>query len=76
MSRMKSKLAATLLTLAFAMPVSAGNIGSPGGSTPPPPPPLPEGTVVNASAQTPEALGSLGLESSLIDILLAVISLT
>ena len=39
MSKMKSTLAATLLTLVLAVPALAGNIGSPGGTPPPPAPP-------------------------------------
>jgi len=60
MSKMKSTLAATFLTLVLAVPALAGNIGTPG-ATPPPPPPPPEC----------ETISPIGL----IDILLAVLSL-
>ena len=72
MSRTNSTLAATLLTLVLAVPGLAGNIGSPGGS-PPPPPPIPEANVGSPGLLAP---GELGLEFRLIDILLAVLSLT
>jgi hypothetical protein len=63
MSNMKSKLAATLLTLILTVPALAGNIGTPG-CTPPPPPP-PPACVSDVSASLP----------GLVNILIAVLSL-
>ncbi len=39
MSKMKSTLAATFLTLVLAVPALAGDIGGPAGTPPPPSPP-------------------------------------
>ena len=67
MSKMKSNLAATLLTLVFAVPGLAGNIGSPGSSPPPPPPPT-------TSVATPGDMDSQLLNSpELVDILLSML---
>lgn len=44
MSKLKTTLAATFLTVVLTVPALAGNIGSPGGTVPPPPPPAPEET--------------------------------
>ncbi|MCM3902095.1 MAG: hypothetical protein ND866_10345 [Pyrinomonadaceae bacterium] len=76
MSRMKSTLAATLLTLVLAVPALAGNIGSPGGTPPPPAPP--PSTCGNIGSPGSAALGNLvspGLNPTLVEILLAVLSL-
>jgi hypothetical protein len=62
MSKMKSKLAATFLTLVLTVPAVAGNIGTPGG-TPPPPPPTE--CVSDVSASSPV----------LVNILIALLSL-
>jgi hypothetical protein len=74
MSKMKSTLAATFLTLVLTVPALAGQIGSPG-ATPPPPP-------ASDSCETIDSTGSTGdMESSglispeFVDILLAVLSL-
>lgn len=45
MSKMKSTLAATFLTLVLTIPALAGVIGSPGGTPPPPPPPDTSGNI-------------------------------
>ncbi len=84
MSKMKSTLAATLLTLVFAFPSMGGNIGSPGGTPPPPPPPtttieggtngLP-GSPVPAGG-VPVGQNPAGVSApTLVDILMAVLSL-
>lgn len=71
MSKMKSALAATFLTLALVAPGLAGNIGSPGYTPPPPPPPetttgnigspgFPEpGDVVSSELTSPEIINIL-----------------
>lgn len=73
MTKMKSTLTATFLTLVLAVPALAGNIGTPGYVPPPPPPPDPCET---SSSPAPGGTGSLELSSSeLIEILIAVLSL-
>ncbi|MFN2510378.1 MAG: hypothetical protein ABR568_02910 [Pyrinomonadaceae bacterium] len=75
MSKMKSTLAATFLTLVLAFPSLGGVIGSPGG-TPPPPPPPPITETNSAGSVLPGETGTPGLvTSSLVDILMAVLSL-
>jgi hypothetical protein len=79
MSKMKSPLAAILLTLVFAFPTVGGNIGSPGGSGPPPPPPTSDGELGSTGQPQPIDLagnaGPQGLSSPLIvDILMALLS--
>jgi hypothetical protein len=75
MSKLKSTLAATFLTLVLAVPALAGNIGTPG-STPPPPPPDPCETIDSTGSSAPGDEGSLELISSeLVDVLIAVLSL-
>ena len=67
MSKIKSNLAATLLTLVLTVPALAGNIGSPGCTEPPPPPP---------SSTTSGNIGSPGSPAhALVDLLIAVLSL-
>jgi hypothetical protein len=63
MKKLKSTLAATLLSLALTITASAGNISSPGVTDPPPPPP--------SSAE-----GNISSPGSpvLVEILLAVLS--
>ena len=76
MSKMKSTLAATLLTLVFAFPTVGGNIGSPGGS-PPPPPPTSDGGELGSQAQ-PQPLDVSGNTLSspmVVDLLIALLSL-
>jgi hypothetical protein len=74
MSKMKSTLAATLLTLVFAFPTLGGNIGSPGSTPPPPPPSSEEGG--NPGAEAPADMSSAALSSPVIvDILIALLSL-
>jgi hypothetical protein len=75
MTKMKSTLTATFLTLVLAVPALAGNIGTPGGTPPPPPPPACEETNSPSSPASGE-MGTLRLSSpTLIDILIAVLSL-
>jgi hypothetical protein len=75
MSKIKSILAATFLTLVFAVPALAGNIGSPG-YTPPPPPPDSCETIDSTSSTAPGEIGAPELEYPvLVDILMAVLSL-
>jgi hypothetical protein len=75
MTKMKSTLTATFLTLVLAVPALAGNIGTPGGTPPPPPPPACEETT-SPSSPTFGGMDTLGLSSpGLIDILMAVLSL-
>ena len=75
MSKMKSTLAATFLTVILAVPALGGVIGSPGGSPPPPPPPVADATTSAGPAISGE-MGTPGLVSrSLVDILMAVLSL-
>lgn len=45
MNKLKSTLAATLLSLALTITASAGNISSPGVTDPPPPPPATSGNI-------------------------------
>lgn len=45
MSKIKTTLAATFLTVVLTVPALAGNIGSPGATPPPPPQPAPEETI-------------------------------
>ena len=45
MSKIKTTLAATFLTVVLTVPALAGNIGSPGAVPPPPPQPAPEETI-------------------------------
>jgi hypothetical protein len=75
MSKTKSTLAATLLTLVLAVPSLAGVIGSPA-STPPPPPPTVEGSGITGSSglQAPQSSPELSSQM-LIDILIAALSL-
>ncbi|MCM3873889.1 MAG: hypothetical protein ND895_24635 [Pyrinomonadaceae bacterium] len=78
MSKMKSTLAATVLTLVLAVPTFAGVIQTPGGTPPPPPPPTTEeegGTPGTPSSQSAQALNSDLSSEMLIDILIAVLSL-
>jgi hypothetical protein len=78
MSKMKSTLAATLLTLVFAVPALGGNIGSPGGTpTPPPPPPLTEsGNIGSPGSPDPVGANSAPLSSKLlVDILTGLLYL-
>jgi hypothetical protein len=66
MSKIKSNLAATVLTLLLTVPALAGNIGSPGCTEPPPPPP----------STTSGNIGSPGSPApALVDFLIAVLSL-
>ena len=44
MSKIKTTLAATFLTVVLTVPALAGNIGSPGATPPPPQPPAVETT--------------------------------
>ena len=44
MSKIKTTLATTFLTVVLTVPALAGNIGSPGATPPPPPPPAVEQT--------------------------------
>jgi len=60
MSKMKSTLAATVITLILTVPALAGNIGTPGCT---PPPPTACESVVSASS------------TGLVNILIAVLSL-
>jgi hypothetical protein len=72
MSKMKSTLAATLLTLVLAVPAFSGNIDTPSGSTPPPPPP----PVAEISASVPNSSvpgDASGLGTTIVDVLLAVL---
>lgn len=62
MKKLKSTLAATLLSLALTITASAGNISSPGVTDPPPPPPNEEGNI--SSPGSPE----------IVQILLALLS--
>jgi hypothetical protein len=75
MSKMKSTLAVTLLTLVFALPGLGGNAGTPGGTPPPPPPPV-EGSEGSPTSQGPGNMDPIGAISplTLVDILLAVLS--
>ena len=73
MSKMKSTLAATFLTLVLAVPASAGVIGTPGGTPPPPPPPPQMETCSSGSIALEETGTSELVSQSLIDILLAVL---
>ncbi len=76
MSEMKSTLAATFLTLVLAFPTLGGVIGSPGGTPPPPPPPPVTETTSSPSSIVPGETGTPGLVTySLVDILMAVLSL-
>ena len=68
MSKMKSTLAATFLTLVLTVPAFPGNIETSGGTPPPPPPP----TVESGNNPPPDPSG---LNSTLVDILLAVLRL-
>lgn len=61
MSKMKSTLATTFLTLVLTVPALAGNIGSPGVNEPPPPPPA--------------ALGNIGSPGFAVHIYLTLLSL-
>jgi hypothetical protein len=45
MSKIKTTLATTFLTVVLTVPALAGNIGSPGAIPPPPPQPAPEETI-------------------------------
>ncbi len=45
MSKMKSTLAATFLSLILTVPALAGVIGTPGATPPPPPPPTAPGNI-------------------------------
>jgi hypothetical protein len=77
MSKMKSTLAATLLTLVFAFPTVGGIINSPG-STPPPPPPTStqDGGTGSPGSQLSNDLNSDDLSSAVIvDILTAVLAM-
>jgi hypothetical protein len=75
MSKLKSTLTATFLTLVLAVPALAGNIGTPGYTPPPPPPPATEITSSPTSSACGE-MGTPGLSSTvLVDILMAVLSL-
>ena len=66
MSKIKSTVAATFLTVVLAVPALAGNIGSPGYVPPPPPPSEPTcGNIGSPGSPVPE----------LIDFLIAVLSL-
>lgn len=71
MSKMKSTMAATFLTLVLAVPTLGGVIGTPG-ATPPPPPPATE--TCSAGSLVPGETDTPGLVS-LVDILMAVLSL-
>jgi hypothetical protein len=76
MSKLKSTLAATLLTLVLAFPSLGGVIGSPGGTPPPPPPPPIAETICSPGLLGPGETDTSGLvTTSLIDILMAVLSL-
>jgi hypothetical protein len=79
MSTMKSTLAATLLTVVFAVPALGGNIGSPGGTPtpPPPPPPLTEsGNIGSPGLPAPVDANSVPLSSQvLVDILTGLLFL-
>lgn len=75
MSKMKPTMAATLLTLVLAIPVLAGNIGSPGGTPPPPPPPPTIENMCPATPPTQGASGSAEMRSRLVDIVIAVLSM-
>ena len=72
MSKMKSTLAATFLTLVLTVPALAGQIGTPGATPPPPPPPATE--TCSAGSLVPGETDTPGLVS-LVDILMAVLSL-
>lgn len=78
MSKMKSTLAATVLTLVLTAPALAGNIGTPG-ATPPPPPPPPAAESGNIGTPGSPTLGNMSSAASssptLVDILIAVFSL-
>lgn len=74
--KVKSTLAATLLTLVLAVPSWGGNIGSPGGSpTPPSPPPTTVGNIGSPGAPMPEDICSAEVNSTLVNILIAMLSL-
>jgi hypothetical protein len=76
MTKMKSTLTATFLTLVLAVPALAGNIGTPGGTPPPPPPPPACEETSSPSSPAFGGMDTLGLSSpELIDILIAVLSL-
>lgn len=76
MSKLKSTLAATLLTLVLAFPALGGVIGSPGGTPPPPPPPPIAETTCSPGSLVPGETNTSGLvTTSLIDILMAALSL-
>lgn len=61
MSKMKSTLAATFLTLILIVPALAGQIGTPGLTIPPPPP--------------PDATGQIGTPGCAVNLYLALLSL-
>ena len=77
MSKTKSTLAATFLTLVLAVPSLAGIIGTPTNSDPPPPPPpLIEGGANTTGLPQAQVPGNAEPSSQmLVDILLAVLSL-
>jgi hypothetical protein len=71
--KVKSTLAATLLTLVFAVPSLGGNIGSPGGT---PPPPTTVGNIGSPGSSMSTDISSAELDSSeLVNILIAMLSL-
>lgn len=72
MSKMKSTLAATFLSLVLAVPALGGVIGSPG-YVPPPPPPAEEATCDSSSPDSSEPVGLISPE--LIDVLIALLYL-
>ncbi|CAN5789185.1 hypothetical protein BH18ACI4_BH18ACI4_15100 [soil metagenome] len=71
MSKMKSTLAATVLTVVLAVPALASDIDTPGGTPPPPPPTTTSGNIGSPGVSAPGNIGSPGL----FDILIAVLSL-
>jgi hypothetical protein len=80
MSKMKSTLGASFLTLVLTVPALAGNIGSPGGTPPPPPPPPPALSTTCGNSGSPGSSaqanpGSPELQSALVDLLLTVLFL-
>lgn len=79
MSRIKSTLGATFLTLILAVPALAGNIGTPGGTPPPPPPPTTSGNIGTPGGipppPPPPTTSGIISTPGLIDILIAMLSL-
>ena len=63
MKTLKAICTAAILAFALSIPVSAGEMLTPGVTPPPPPPPVEEGITVEATTATSSELGDLSSPS-------------